>query len=561
LNPFGLTKTYRNIQRLRHIINVFLKHGFGHFIAQLHLSHLLSLGKRILRFKKFEELPPQTKSERFRIALEELGPSFVKFGQLLSSRPDLIPTPLADELKKLQDEVPPAPFEEIRDLLQEELGAPVSEVFASFNPKPSAAASIAQVYEATLLQGDKVIVKAQRPDIRQTIETDISILFYLAHLLERYVPETKPYNPVGIVEEFSQTIRRELDFMLEASNLTRMREICQHDKSVYIPQVYWDLTNHKVLVLERIDGIPVDEIDRLTAAGLDRKQIALTGCQAFLKQVFEFGFFHADPHPGNILIMQDGRVAFLDFGIMGRLNTQMRTHIANVFISLINRNYEKLVDEYLMMGVISPDTDINKFKNDVIDLIEPYYGQPLKNIQVGDIFSQAAKLMAKYKIQAQVDLLLLVKTLVFVEGIGRQLDMDFNLLEISKPYAVILLKQRYHPQRILSTISEDLVELAETFKVLPLQTQLILKRLLEGKLELKISQLPLDDLIRTRRETSNQIIFALIIAAIIIGSSSIIQSNLGPFLFGFPALGLVGFSIGFVMGLWLIISMIITRMK
>ncbi len=559
--PLGLGKTYRNIKRLRFIINIFLKHGFGQCIDQINLTRMLSVGKRIFGFKKFGNLPPDTKAEHFRLALEELGPSFVKFGQLLSSRPDLMPAGLIEELKKLQDNVPPVPFEQVEGLLEEELGAPINELFASFNREPHAAASIAQVYKATLHQGDSVMIKIQRPGIKKVIEEDIGILFYLANLLEKYIPEIKFYNPVGIVEEFSQTIRRELDFMLEASNAERMKEIFKHDKTVYIPGVYWEFVRRKVLVLKEVKGIQVDEVKRLTAVGLDCKQIAVNGCKAFLKQVFEDGFFHADPHPGNILIMEDGRVAFVDFGIMGRLDTQLRNHIANIFLALIDRDYDKLVNEYLIMGLISTDTDINKFKNDMIDIIEPYYGQPLKNIEIGVIFSQAANIMSKYRANTKVELLLLIKTLVFVEGIGRQLDIDFNLLEISKPYAIILLKQRFNPQHLMSTVIKNLGEFSDLMRVFPQQTQLLARKLLEGKLELGISSLPLDELIKDRRESANRLAFAMIIAALIIGSSMIIQANRGPFLFGFPALGLLGFSGGFMLGLWLIISMFFSRIK
>lgn len=558
---FGLDRKYRNIQRLRQIVNVFIKHGLGHFIERLKLTHLASIGKRMIWFKKFEELSPHTLSERLRLVLEELGPTFVKFGQLISSRPDLIPEELAEELKKLQDDVPPLPFEEIKGLLEEELGAPVAEVFHSFNQQPYAAASIAQVYEATLDNGDQVMVKIQRPGIKYVIDDDLAILFYLAHLSERYIPETRVYNPVDTVEEFSQTIRGELNFILEASSAERLRGIFQGDKTVYIPEVYWELTSRRVLVLEYVAGIPVDEIEQLTAAGLDCKEIALKGGRAFLKQVFEFGFFHADPHPGNIIIMYDGTVAFIDFGIMGRLDTRLRNHMANIFLALIERNYDKLVNEYLMLGVISADTDIKKFKRAVENLIEPYYGQPLKNIQISAIFSQTAGIMNKYKVKTEVEMLLLLKMLVFVEGIGRQLDIDFNLLEISKPYAVILLKQRFHPKQMLSAVTQNLAEVSDLIKVLPQQTQLLLRKLLEGKLEIGLSHLAMDELIKDRHESTNRLSFAVIISALIVGSSLIIQANHGPYLFGLPALGLLGFILGFVMGLWLIVSMFFSRKK
>jgi len=557
----GLERTYRNLQRMRQIINVLIKHGFGHLIEQLNLTSLVSLGKRVLLFKKpgLEDAPSLTVPERLRLVLEELGPTFVKLGQLIASRPDLAPVEIAEEFKHLQDEVAPVPYEEIRQLIEEELGGAVGQVFAEFDPEPVAAASIAQVYRAKLVTGEDVILKVQRPGIETVIDNDLGILFYLAQLLEKYVPELRLYRPVDVVEEFARSIRRELDFVLEASNAERMRENFRGDKTVYIPKVYWEYTSRRLLTLERIEGIPIDEVERITAAGLDRKEIAVKGCRAFLRQVFEFGFFHADPHAGNILVRADGTLGFLDFGIMGRLDERHMTHIANVFFALINRDYERLVDEYLAFGVVDPEVDIDRFRNDMIDFIEPYYGQPLKRIPVSSVFTQGTRLMVKYRLKTQPDLLLLGKMLVFVEGIGRQLDEDFNLLEISRPYAAALLKKRFDPRRIFRGVSRNVAEFADLLKVMPRQVQLLLAKAVRGELEIGHAELGTKDLERVLRQSYNRLAFALVISALIIGSSMILQSDRGPYLFGYPALGVVGYCLAAVVGFWLLISMYMSR--
>src|SRR3990167_444395 len=342
--PFPkVKKTYQNIQRLRNVTNVLIKHGFGSLVDQLNLQHYISLGKRIITFKKYEsEKEVHTIPERLRLAFEELGPTFIKLGQILSSRPDLIPQNFAEEFKKLQDKVPPFSASESKKHIEEELNVKTDEIFSSFNETPTAAASIAQVHNATLLTGERVIVKVQRPGLRQIMDSDISILFYLANLIERYLPHGKLYNPTGIVEEFSRTIRRELNFNLEGSNATKFKRYFEGDNTVYIPMVFWSYTTNDILTMERIDGIPIHEIKKLEDAGYNKKLIAKNGVNAFLKQILEFGLFYADPHPGNFLIMEGGRIGIVDFGIVGNIDDDMAESLANTFLSMVELDYDKI---------------------------------------------------------------------------------------------------------------------------------------------------------------------------------------------------------------------------
>ena len=557
----GLEKKYRHLKRLRHIVNVLIKHGFGYLIEELPLAHLLTASRRILIFRRSSPHPdmhPLTLAERLRLVCEELGPTFVKLGQLLSTRSDLVPLEIAEEFKKLQDNVPPAPFNQIKPQLEAELKSPIGQVFITFDIQPTAAASIAQVYTATLADAGPVVVKVQRPGIEPVIEQDIHILFYLARMLEKYIPETRFYSPVGIVEEFSRSIRRELNFMLEASNAQHMRELFADDPTVYIPQIYGNLTSHKAMVMEKIKGVPIDELEQLRAQGHDPKQIAVSGCKAYLKQVFEFGFFHADPHPGNIMVMAEGQIAFVDFGIMGRLDAIYTTYLANIFFALANRDYDRLVAEYLNFGVITPETNLRRFKEDLIDFIEPYYGQPLKNIPVSEVFNYANKLMLAHRMKLMVELVLLGKTLVFVEGIGRQLDPGFNLLAIAKPYAATLLKKRLSPKILLDKISLNLTELSDLAKTIPRQLQILLRKAIQGELEIVVNQSRAEEVRSQQRQSQNRLAMAMVISALIVGSSLIMQAGHRPYLFGMPILGFLGFVTAFVLGVWLIISMIIS---
>jgi len=545
---------YRNIQRLSQIINVFAKHGFGYVAVQLRLRNILPLTRRFA--SRAEGIQELTVPVRIRMALEELGPTFIKFGQVLSSRPDLIPLALIEELKHLQDRVPPFPFGQVKEVVEKELGGSLEEAFLSFSEIPDAAASIAQVHSAILKSGESVVVKIQRPQIEKTIEEDILLLQALAKLLERYVPEIRLYNPTGIVEEFSRVIRRELDFTLESFNVDRFRQNFKGLPQIVIPQVFWKQSTSRVMTLERLEGISIDEAEAIRQRGYSSMEIAHLLVDAYLLQIFEYGLFHADPHPGNILVLEGGRLALLDFGIVGRISKEMREVNAAIFLALVRRDYGRLADEILKVGLVTEESETRSFREDLTDFIEPYYGRNLAHIEVGRIVSESIQLANKYRVHLPLDLVLLGKTLATVEGVARQLNPDLNLLEAARPYAQRMMRREKSPwhltQKALS-LTEEYRELAQE---LPSQIKLGLRKLLHGRLRVEFSHVGLDYLSREMDRSSNRISFSLIISAIIVASSLIINSGMGPRVFGLSALGIVGFSLAGVLGLWLAISIL-----
>lgn len=554
----GINKTYKNIRRLQTILNVLVKNGFGHLIEQLNLLHLIAASQRMFGLKKHTEAVKDriTMPIRVRMVFEELGPTFIKFGQLLSLRPDLIPQEFVDEFQKLQEEVPPVSFESIKQQIESELRNPLEVTFPYFEKTAHAAASIAQVHKATLPEGQQVMVKVQRPKIKQTIETDINILFQLAHLIERYIPESKVYPPLGIVEEFAKSIRRELDFTMEASNTQRFYDNFAGDTHVVIPQVYWGLSTKKILVLQRLEGIRINQIQIMKKRGWDTAKIAVLGCQVFLKQILEFGFFHGDPHPGNLLLIQEDVLGLIDFGIVGRLDKEVLESCSAIFFSLLKKDYERLIQEYIKMGFTSPDTDIRHFRHDFIEFLETYLDRPLKYLHISEVLNQAIKVSLKHHITVPVDLILLGKTLLFIESIGTALDPHISLLTISRPYAQKLLKKKFHPHRLFSNIIGSVADVGDLLKPLPRQLRILINKILDGELEIEFVHLGLENLIREIDRSSNRISFGLIISALIIGSSIVMHTKIGPAYHGLPILGIIGFSFAGFMGIWLVISIL-----
>ena len=557
-----LWQTYRNVRRIRQIVNVFLKHGFGQFIEQLNLHRFIPLRKRLKIFGYRTDIEKHTIPERLRIAFGELGPSFIKLAQLLSIRPDLITKAYADEFKKLQDEVPPFPAEEAKRIIEEDLGISISDVFAEFEDSPIAAASIAQVHNATLKSGERVIVKVQRPNIKEIIETDISILGFIANLMVRYIPESEFFNPTGIVDEFSKTVRKELDFVREARNAERFRRNFEGDPNIYIPKVYQELTSERVLVMERIEGVRIDDIEGIDALGIDRSELARKGIDAYFKMMLEDGFFHADPHPGNIFILHDGRIGLMDFGIVGWLTPDMMENIAKGFLALVDKDFDRLVDQYIELGIVAENMNIETFKKefkaDLIELYEPLYGLTIAEINFAEYLDTLAHLALKYRLRLPSNLLLMNKTMLILDNIGRQLDPDFSFMAVAEPYASKVVKRMFSPKRLLDRAKDNVSEFGDFLTTVPQQVNMVLRKTLRDELNVRMTPVGMDRLIRDIDRSSNRLAFSVIVAAIIIGSSLLIQSGIGGRIFGLPTVGIIGFAIAFVMGLWLLISIIRT---
>ena len=560
LNLLGLRRTYKNVNRVRQIVNVLLKYGFGNFIDQLHLNRFVPFRKRLRSFGQWPPLKSPTSAERLRMAFAELGPSFIKLAQLLSTRPDLVTKIFADEFKKLQDNVPPFSTAAALEIISSETKKPLDSVFSYFEHEVIAAASIAQVYRGRLTDGSDVIIKVQRPGIEEQIETDINILTSLAQLMERYIPETQFFNPTGIIDEFARTVRKELDFSEEARNCVRFGRNFDKHPDVHIPKVYSAYTTDKILVLERIPGVRIDDIEGITRLGLDRKRLAQIGVDAYFKQVLEDGFFHADPHAGNIFAMPDGRIGFMDFGIVGRVTPEMRETMARTFLALINKDFDRLIEQYIELGLVPEHIDFDvfrrEFRADLADFLEPLYGMALKDLNFAEYMDTVTRLAIKHKMKVPSDLILVNKAMLILENLGLELDPDFDFISAAEPYAKKIIGDRVRPDRLFEQARKNVMEISDFFLLFPKQMKEIIRKVLKDDIHVKMTHIGMEKLIRDMDRSSNRISFSMIISAILLSSAIMHGMGVGPTFHGMSILGFASFGFALLMGIWLIISII-----
>lgn len=565
MSPFRLQRGHlRDIPRIGRIIAVASRHGFGHLVEQLGLQRFFSIGRRMTTFKRhlaISQLQPISAPERLRLMFEDLGPTFIKFGQLLSCRPDMLPLEYSREFLKLTDSVSPFPSAEAKQIVEEELKVPLSSVFSSFDDEPIAAASIAQVHRATLRDGAEVIVKIQRPHITRVIERDISVMRWIADLMEARIPEMRPFDLRGIVDEFAHTIKRELDFFIEASNAIQLRNNFENSPILYIPKVYSKISSKRILVLERVDGIRIDDHDRLDREGYDRRDIALKGGAAFFQMVFEDGLFHADPHPGNLFVLPDCKLGLVDFGIMGRVTEENRRQFGLVFVALANRDYDTLVHQYVEMGFLSDESiDIEKFqremKEDLADFLDPYYVMQAGQIDFGAYIDHITHLLLRHRLKLPSNLYLMDKALITLEGILKQLDPEFNYVEAARPYVERLAINSKNPLRFAKSVRKTLIDLADAAVFLPQQVKLAFRKIMRGEIRITLQHEDLHHLIRDIDRSSNRLSFSIITAAIIIASSIIVHAAKGPLLFDLPLFGLIGYVFAAFLGLWILIGIL-----
>lgn len=541
-----IKRSYYNLQRYKQIVTVLIKYGFGRLVEELNLKHYLPF---IIPKEKVKKM---TRSQRIRRAFEELGPTFIKLGQILSTRPDIISTELMEEFVKLQDSVPSFSFNKAKAIIEEELLQSVEEIFIEIEKKPIASASIAQVHRAVLKNGDQVIIKVQRPQIKESIESDIDILRNLADLIERRFHEMTNYNISGIIEEFAISIRKELDFNIEAYNMERFHKNMSKDGNLYIPRLYKEYVTEKIIVLEEIRGVKINDIKGIEENNLDKKQIALNGANIILKQIFIDGFFHGDPHPGNIFVLEENRLCFLDFGIIGRLDDDTKSLICDLIISLYQKNASKIVKMFDDLGLIKGEINRSRLKIDISDLIDYYYDVSIKEINFKKLTEEIFRLIQQYKISIPQNLIMLIKVLVTLEGIGKTLYSEFNVTQEIRPFVEELLKQQsiYLKQFRKFTVSVD------KLRMLPERVEELLRKTNRDELKLTFVHKGLENLLYEIDRVSNRISFSVIIAALIVGSSLILQTSKGPLILGIPLLGIVGFLIAAILGLGLVISIL-----
>jgi len=555
-----LRGAYRSVNRVREIINVFLKYGFGRIIDQIHFQRFIPLRTRLKTFGQWPALKGPSVPERLRMAFSELGPTFIKLAQLLSSRPDLITKPFSDEFKKLQDEVPPFPTGEAKKIIEDETKLPIDKIFHTFEDRPLAAASIAQVHYATLSDGSDVIVKVQRPGIKEQIEADINILSTIAGLLDKYVPESRFFNPKGIVEEFSGTIKKELNFVEEARNCSRFRRNFEGSGNVYIPKLYGEFITQKVLVMEKIKGVRIDNIAGIESMGLDRNRLAKIGVDAYFKQILEDGIFHADPHPGNIFVMPDGRIGLMDFGIVGRVTPELREIIANTLHALLDKDFDKLIDQYMELGLVPEEVDIGifrkEFRADLADFLEPLYGLTLKDLNFSEYIDAITHLALKHNMTIPSDLLLINRAMLILENIARELDPDFDFIAEAEPFVSKLIRQRLSPSVLYEKAWKNIGEVGDFVFLFPKQMKQIIRKILKDDIQMKLTHVGLDRLIKDMDRSSNRIAFSMVISAMLLSSAILHTTGVGPKLYGMSVFALISFGFASFLGIWLIISII-----
>jgi len=556
--PFSrINRNIRSLKRYRQILGILIKYGFGHIIEQLNIDYYLELGKRIVSLgtisRELERLAPGV---RLRLALEELGPTFIKLGQLLSTRPDIIPADYLKELKKLQDRVPAVSTEEIKIKLQHELGDSAENLFETFDPTPLASASVSQVHRGTLKNGDQVVFKIRRPGIERIIDTDIDILMGLAYLVENHLPGGDMYDPTGLVKEFRRTINRELDFSREGRTIDRFYANFEHDHSVRIPRVYWEFTGRTVLTMEYISGIKISQLDELKEAGYDLKLIARNGADNFLKQVFEHGLFHADPHPGNIYVLPDNVICIFDLGMVGRLDDDLKLQLTELLLSILERDVDHIISQLLYSGELHDESNLRSLKRDLTEFIDDYYDLLLQDLKVGKLLIDFIEILTEYRIKFPSNMMLLARALIAMEGLGRQLDPTFNMIEQVRPFAEQIVKDRYSPGNLTKELTRTLQSYHALGKSLPKDIKEFINRINRNKFKIDLEHRGLERLITDLDKSSNRISFSLVIAALIIGSSLIMQADKGPILFGFPVLGLVGYSVAGFLGFALAIAIL-----
>jgi ubiquinone biosynthesis protein len=552
--------------RFAAIIRVLVKHGMGDVV-----DRLFGRGSGKPKGPHDEELlfaGGFPSPRRLRLVLEELGPSFIKLGQLMSTRADLFPPEYILEFEKLQDQVPPVAYADIEGVIERELKQPLSQLFADFDTESLAAASVAQVHRARLFSGEEVAVKVIRPGIHKKIRKDIRLMYTVAERIEKVFEAGRIVGVVNLVKEFERTIFRELDMLIEAGSMEKFAAHFKDGDELYIPRVYWGHTSKSVLVMEHIDGVKMDAVEAIRAMGIDPKEIAMIGLRSFSRQLMDFGFFHGDPHPGNTLVLADGRVSLVDFGITGYLDEEMMMHIANLFLGYAEHDYNLVMDALRGAGLIHEDRlDLSSFRSDLKDISEPFYGRSLQTISVRDVYEQVMQLVLKYRIRMPRNLLLLLKTFIQTEALGKILGSDASILEVTKPYARKLLQRSYEARKLLKHLDRDIRDLGHTLKGMPRHLNTILRQTAEGRQRVSLHHSGFESLDARLEKGVNRLTVGLVISASLIAAALVLNSSqrladVTINLFGVKTVpltalfGLSGYVIATILGVWLIVNIL-----
>jgi len=506
------------IFRLLHINRILVKHGLDEVVLEMHLFRPFRFMLYLLPWNWFRRGVREPQAVRMRRTLEDLGPIFIKFGQILSTRKDLLSDDIADELSKLQDNVPPFPGGEARHIIEEAYGKPLNQVFLSFDETPLASASIAQVHVATLLDGTEVIVKVVRPGIKKIIKRDLGLLYIMAEMVERYWSEGRRLRPLEVVREYEKTIYDELDLMKEAASASQLRRNFDGSDLLYVPVIYWPQTRRNVMVMERIFGTPISDIDELRRQNIDLKKLSETGVEIFFTQVFKHNFFHADMHPGNIFVSDKGQYIAIDFGIMGTLTPQDQHYLAENFLAFFNRDYRRVAELHVQSEWVPKGTRVDEFESAIRSVCEPIFERPLKDISFGRLLLRLFQTARRFNMEVQPQLVLLQKTLLNIEGLGRQLYPELDLWQTAKPFLERWMSENLGGRAFVSSMKRNAPQWLDKLPEMPLLLHDVLQQARDGELKVEWQSKELRKIERTLHDANRRTYAAIVASALIISA-------------------------------------------
>ncbi|MDW7694284.1 AarF/ABC1/UbiB kinase family protein [Flammeovirgaceae bacterium SG7u.111] len=552
-------KTVQNINRLRELIKVLGRYGFEDIVVNTALRKFISAKKRVAWTRSDISVFELTRWERIRMVIEELGPTFVKLAQLLSNRPDILPSALIAEFAILQDKVPPFEGAEARRIVEEETGKTIEELFAYFDEVPLGSASIGQVHRARLKTGEDVVVKVQRPGVKEKVKTDLALLREFVRLAETYFKKAGILNPLDIVDAFERSMYKELDYNIEAANLLNFKKLYKKEKEFYIPKVYRDFTTNRVLTIEFISGCKITNIEQLTSWGLEPEKIAEKGLDIYLKQIFEFGYFHADPHPGNVLVRPNGEIVLIDFGMVGKLTQQQKFAFSGVFIGLASQDAKGIALNLRRLAIDSDVDDDRKFEMDIVELIEDMVIFANEDEGMSELTGRLQKIIYNYQLKVQGSVFLILRALAILEGIGKKLHPKFEVMEFIKPYGVKVVKEQYSLKAIGLDLYYTSSQFASLLYNLPFEIRSIVRKVRKGTLHLNIDHHGYEPLLDRIDFATNKLVISLIIMGLLVSSAISISmpfSENMPYFFGIPFISLLGLSTAIFLGVLLFFYML-----
>lgn len=555
-------QTFRNLGRIREILGVLVKYGFEDLITNSTLRNFVSETRRHSWLRQEKPVFEYTRWERIRMIAEELGPTFVKLAQVLSIRPDMMPEPLIKEFEKLQDRVPPFPFEQARAIIEKELGCKIEDVFDDFTEKPLASASIGQVHKARLKTGQEVVVKVQRPEVAEIVERDLAIIKDLVQRADRYLKKQGVLNAPDVVRAFDRSISKELDYNNEARNIERFRNFYKGFKNFYIPRAYREFSTEKVLVIEYANGCKINDVVQLKAWGLDPRKVAENGMDIYLTQIFEFGLFHADPHPGNVMVRRDGVICLIDFGMTGQLMAKDKQSFAGIFVSMSQQDPKRMASHLKKLSISDNIEDMRAFQYDLNEIIEDFIGLDVSESSISEMVTRLQKVMFDYQIVVPGSIFLIFRAFAILEGIGKQVHPHFNTYEFIKPYGRKIIEEQFSPKNLLNEFTYRAEQLNDYVISFPRDVKELMTKLKKGKLHFEIEHQGYGYLLKKWDSLTNRIVITMLIASFLVGSAISMTADWGPDMprkYGIPMISYYGLFCAGILGIMLFYSVLRRR--